>query len=451
MSTSPSWFDQEKFSRLAKKVGAKSAASSGVPAPAIRPVQATRPVPPPPEKETRRLKRSSEAGGPSAPEPTSAPAPVSGFPETSSLTAVSSIPTPDTVIGAPASMPPKAKESGSIPSIPPLIRRTSPLPNPNLKPIFEYDKPVQRAASQSQPLPGRPTLTPPVSVPPPPAIETPEPEEETIDAFPAEEKQTAPAPEPIEEKASDDDSSDLDENSQELAAAWTTVAGLNEKLARMTEERDDARNAVNLLRAQLLQADEKMQEQETSATSAPQSDDVARAIEERDSARRDYASLREQFEIMKQEQVRLRGEPGEKTPESNPELQQELESLRAQLAEREEEIHDLKMGLSNVPGDDDDDVEILRLELNAAQGQVIQAREEASIAQRGLGLSQKALQETRDALREATEGSSQAKSNLESLKREVSALSQQNVLLQAQHDQISRELAALKAKMAPRP
>jgi chromosome segregation ATPase len=410
-------------------------------------------VPPPPEKETRRLKRTSEAGGPSvpAPEPTAAPSPASGFPETSSLTAVSSIPTPDTVIGAaPAALPPKAKETASIPSIPPLIRRTSPLPNPNLKPIFEYDKPVQRAASQSQPLPGRPTLTPPVSVPPPPAIETPEPEEEMFDDSPTEEKPTAPGSAPAGEKAPDD-SSEEDDNSQELATAWTTVAGLNEKIARMTEERDDARNAVNLLRAQLLQADEKMQEQETGSTSAPQSEDVARAIEERDSARRDYASLREQFEIMKQEQVRLRSEPGEKTTDSNPAHREELETLRAQLAEREEEIHDLKMGLSNVGGDDDDDIEILRLELNAAQGQVIQAREEASIAQRGLGLSQKALQETRDALREASEGSSQAKSNLESLKREVSALSQQNVLLQAQHDQISRELAALKAKAAPRP
>ena len=82
--------------------------------------------------------------------------------------------------------------------------------------------------------------------------------------------------------------------------------------------------------------------------------------------------------------------------------------------------------------------------------QVHQARDEAAAAQSGLALSQKALQENRDALREASEGTSMAKSNLDNLKNEYSTLVQQNMFLQAQNDQISRELSAVKSKLAGR-
>ena len=57
-------------------------------------------------------------------------------------------------------------------------------------------------------------------------------------------------------------------------------------------------------------------------------------------------------------------------------------------------------------------------------------------------LSQKALQETRDTLREATEGTSLSRHNFDNLKNECAALTQQNTVLQAQNDQLSRELSA---------
>jgi len=76
----------------------------------------------------------------------------------------------------------------------------------------------------------------------------------------------------------------------------------------------------------------------------------------------------------------------------------------------------------------------------ALREQLTRAKEDASVAQRGLVLSQKALRETRDTLREATEGTSLSRHNFDNLKTECAALAQQNSVLQAQNDQLSREL-----------
>jgi hypothetical protein len=77
-------------------------------------------------------------------------------------------------------------------------------------------------------------------------------------------------------------------------------------------------------------------------------------------------------------------------------------------------------------------------------------KDDASIAQRGLALSQKALQETRDTLREATEGSSLSRHNFDNLKNECAILSQQNTVLQAHNEQLTRDLASAKSKLTSR-
>ncbi|HUB66134.1 MAG TPA: hypothetical protein VL981_01460 [Candidatus Methylacidiphilales bacterium] len=88
--------------------------------------------------------------------------------------------------------------------------------------------------------------------------------------------------------------------------------------------------------------------------------------------------------------------------------------------------------------------EKLKLELKSLCEQITQAKEENAATQRGLELSQKALQEARDALRDAGDN----KEALDNVKKERTTLVQQNMLLQAQMDQVSRELSALKAKLS---
>ena len=95
----------------------------------------------------------------------------------------------------------------------------------------------------------------------------------------------------------------------------------------------------------------------------------------------------------------------------------------------------------------EDSSEAHQQEVKALQDQLEQSKNEASVAQRGLALSQKALQETRDTLREATEGTSLSRHNFDNLKNECATLAQQNAVLQAQHDQVQRDLSAAKAKL----
>ena len=484
MSTSPSWFDQDKFSRLVKKVGPKAApAAGGSPLP-----PRNAPRPPVAGKEGSRVLKPAEPVAPpasSAPplvesaakksQPLVRPSPAAQVP----APPVAQIPAPppeaaphDPIIRAD---PPEAsKEAESFPlppvfpaplpvpeprSVSPLLRRTTPLPD--LKSIFEYDKPSSRMPTQSQPLPNRPILTPPTPIPPPSLVEMPEPPNGSAEARQGE--RSAPVPTPPEslpegagtivslppdetlpafpkEEAADESREEEDgEGEEDLMRQRDELIARVEELSGAAEERDDARNEVNLLRAQLLQA-----EGATPSSGLPdlEMEELSRAIDERDSARRDYANLRQQFETLKKEQGRARiDESG-----GHPGLSESVEALQVRLAERDEEINSLKISAIGL----EDVVETLKQELNAVQGQINQSRDEASIAQRGLALSQKALQETRDALREASEGSSQNRTSLESLKHECSTLVQQNMALQAQYDQLSRELNSAKSKLSTR-
>jgi predicted nucleic acid-binding Zn-ribbon protein len=405
MSTSPSWFDQEKFSRLVKKVGPKSPVAPSAPAVVTRAA-----APRPPEKETRRLQRSMEGssrGSSPAPSPKSSQAlrpPRSGS---------------DTPIRATPAESEKKSDSSNFPaalpvpeprSVSPLARRTTSLPN--LKPIFEYETPAPRL-SQSQALRG--ASAPPQIPPQVPEIEEPAGSAETEEndepeagsstedvspawpAMPSSDEETSPADE-------EEESGIPGEKEDQLA-----------QLSLAIRERDEARNEVGLLRAQLLQADEIIQ-----ATALPPGsgqEELSRMMDERDSARRDYANLREQFETLKHEQSRS-------------------------AARREEETEPKTQS-----GGLHDMVEKLQSELNLVQSQLNQSRDEASMAQRGLALSQKALQETRDALRETSEGSTSTRSAVENLKHENATLEQENRQLQTRCDQLERELNSAKGKL----
>jgi hypothetical protein len=459
MSTSPSWFDQEKFSRLVKKVGAKTSSASGAP-PAG---SSSAPPTSHPPKETKRLLRAHEtatARPAATPIPRTALSPSVKASQPIQKAKTASLPTivaptvvatPE-VTGTPAVSGPSSFEETlpgfpvSIPtpeprSVSPLSRRTTPLPD--LKSLFEYEKPsVQR---------------PPVRADASEAS-TPQPEDREIETFGAHQidsKTEAPEPIsdmpvselPVAEEISSTAPSEGQPGELELLRSQMLefddvvkerddlTTRVNE-LSGVTQERDDARREAALLRDRLMENGQK------SPATGASSDEVAMALEERDSARRDYAGLREQFETLKQEHVRSRNETTRKDPES----QQEIESLRSQLAQKDEELKELHALKLDPIGSNDHEINSLREEADVLQNQFNQARDEASIAQRGLALSQKALQETRDALREATEGSSNMKGSFESLKNECATLVQQNMLLQAQHDQLSRELGSLKAK-----
>jgi chromosome segregation ATPase len=204
------------------------------------------------------------------------------------------------------------------------------------------------------------------------------------------------------------------------------ASGLVEELQQAVRERDEAINENNVLREELLQAHESAGNQEAAAL---QADELSRVTEERDRVRGDYVELRGQFESLKQEQVRAKNELGQ----GRAELEQEIQSLRLLLAEREMELSAAQSGSSvNV-----EELESLKQELS-------KTKNEASVAQRGLALSQKALQEARES---AASGSSVS---LDNLKKENATLVQQSMLLQAQHDQVARELSAAKARLAGR-
>jgi chromosome segregation ATPase len=264
---------------------------------------------------------------------------------------------------------------------------------------------------------------------------------------------------------------------------------LNEELARVTQERDQAVNEGLLLRQQLSQADATIEDHEAKGGAEPSGDleqltrerddavaernelreqldqmgggskeqdspaqarELSLVTEERDAARREYAGLREQFETLKREQT-AKPEGAENTSE----LKRQLEGFRLQLEKKNQELHALKGNLGGISlgggtSGGADESEKYRQELSQLREQLTRAKEEASVAQRGLALSQKALHETRDTLREATEGTSLSRHNFDNLKNECATLVQQNTVLQAQNDQLARELAAAKSKLTTR-
>ena len=413
MSTSPSWFDQEKFSRLVKKVGPKPVTEALPPAPAAEP-------------ENRSLLGEG------------------GVVPTSRISLVSKPPS-------------LLSEHRALPALP---RRTTSLPG--LKSLFQYP-------AQSPPPPGPTQPSPTGAANSAPAETLPEKEE---------------APEPIRppgdnaKRDPDAGGGSLSGGGDDLVAVWQKMAQLNEELAHTILERDQAVDEGMLLREQLRQADETLEGREGAAGSGEELARVAKERDEalaeaqalrvqmqpapsanktdfsktkeltfltgeRDQARKEYAELRKQFEALKQEQ-----NPKEDSGKFRKELEQQLDGFRQKLEERNREIAALKATSGGGSGGEGDDK--ARQELIALREQLQRAKDEASVAQRGLALSQKALHETRDTLREATEGTSLSRHNFDNLKSECAVLAQQNTVLQAQNDQLTRELAAAKSKLTTR-
>jgi regulator of replication initiation timing len=368
MSTSPSWFDQEKFSRLVKKVGPKTVTGA---------------LPGPPGAAPGNRSLSGE-----------------GLASTARISLVSRPPS-------------LLSEQRALPALP---RRTTPLPT--LKALF----------SQSTP----PRYSPPPGQPPTEATEESGPETST-EAFPGSEEVKEETGVPTDDATREADAgAPFSQEGEELAAVWQKMGQLNEELAHTVQERDQAVSEGIHLREQLRHAQEAVKEQGDPA----RAQELSLLTEERDQARREYATLRKEFEALKQEQA-----PKEESGKARKELERQLEGFRQKLEERNREIVALKAN-SGGAGDGDDKP---GQEAASLRDQLARATEEASMARRGLILSQKALQETRDTLREATEGTSLSRHNFDNLKNECATLAQQNTVLQAQNDQLSRDLAAAKA------
>ena len=398
MSTSPSWFDQEKFSRLVKKVGPKTV---------------TEPLPSPHGHDPENPASTGEV--------------------LASTARISLVSKPPSLLA----------EHRALPALP---RRTAPLPS--LKTLFP---------------------TPTHSAPPPP-VERP-PVEKQPGSEESKEEDNAPASEPAHEMHAGNASA---HSEGELTEAWQKMELLNEELARAIHERDQAFNEGLHLREELRKAEEALDASNEAASPSEalervtkeRDDAIAEAqslrakmlqapetvkdpavpsktqalsltTDERDQARREYASLRTQFETFKQDQA-----PKEDTGKIRREFESQLEELRQKLAERDRAIIALK---ATAGGDDKAKQEIVSL-----REQLTRAKDEASVAQRGLALSQKALHETRDTLREATEGTSLSRHNFDNLKNECGMLSQQVSTLQAQNDQLTRDLSAARSKMTSR-
>jgi hypothetical protein len=430
MSTSPSWFDKEKFTRLVKKVGPKGASE---PAPAVPSGHAPGPL-----------------NGPVTPAAESV----------ASTTRISLVSKPPSILS----------EQRTLPALP---RRTTPLPG--LKALF------QNPAGDAPPVAEMPSV-----------ITQPIPD---ISAEPAEKSQTVGAPAGDETAVIDP----LSEHENDLDGIWQKMALLNEELAQTIQERDHAVGDINQLRDQLRLTEEML----AKTKGAPTVEDLAQLIrdrdnalteldalkekgaaesgklqlpegvtktrelvflaQERDQARKEYAELRRQFESLKREQS-----PGGPPPlpredmsKLRKDLEQQIEGFRQKLEERNQEIAALKAAAAAASpplpvapatgeGSGSADVEQLRNEIAQLKTELAKAKDDASIAQRGLALSQKALQETRDALREATEGTSLSRHNFDNLKNECASLTQQNSVLQAQNEQLSRELAAIKQRKSGR-
>src|SRR5271170_3055795 len=136
MSTSPSWFDQEKFSRLVKKVGPKTA-HEPAPAPPATPS-------PQPQTESRPATYYPPPGS-SQPLPEAIrPPSIQEPPREPSLASTANI----SLVSKPPSL---LAEQRALPTLP---RRTMPLPA--LKSWFP-SAPAPIRASDSQPLPDAPS------------------------------------------------------------------------------------------------------------------------------------------------------------------------------------------------------------------------------------------------------------------------------------------------------
>ena len=482
MSTSPSWFDQEKLNRLVKKVGPKKLSE---PAPSTPAPTSSQPLPPAPSA-SQPLPPAPSASQPLPPaQRDSQPLPAA-LRDSQRLSAAppESAPSTDETVQAEniastarislVSKPASAlSEQRSLPALP---RRTTPLPG--LKTLFQSPEaepvasPVAEMASViTQPLPE--TSAPKPEKPAPPSLQ---------------ESDIPPLTDPL--AAGDGD----------LAGIWQKMALLNEELAQTIQERDHALGDINQMREQLRLSDELIAKNKGAITNddlaqlARERDEAQAELkalkdnppkresqqiklpdgvtktkelifltQERDQARKEYAELRKQFEGFKRGQgTMVTGAmppplPRDDVAKVRKELEQQLDGFRLQLEEKKKEIAELKaaaaaatpppLPAAAASGEGD---EKLKGEIAALKEQAAKSKEDATIAQRGLALSQKALQETRDTLREATEGTSLSRHNFDNLKNECASLTQQNTVLQAQNEQLSRELAAAKQRQSGR-
>jgi hypothetical protein len=457
---------------LVKKVGKTSTQPLSIPpaeSPAAPVPTASQPLPPAPSA-SQPLPPAPSASQPLPPLPSAS----QRLPEVDQVD--------ETAIGEPApsiastarislvSKPPSLlAEHRSLPALP---RRTTPLPG--LKALF------QNPPAEAPPAPPLAEM-PAVITQPLPEARAPKPEKPE----PASADFSSDLPKLIDPLAAGDD---------DLAGIWQKMALLNEELAQTIHERDHALGDINQLRDQLRLADDLIAKQRGAVTSdelaqIARERDEARAeikalkekpapakadsqkiqlpdgvsktkelvflTQERDAARKEYAELRKQFEGLKREQSPS-GPPPLPTREDaakvRKELEQQLDGFRRKLEEKNKELAELKAAPATppVPAASGEGEEKLKAEIAALKEQVAKAKEDASIAQRGLALSQKALQETREALREATEGTSLSRHNFDNLKNECASLTQQNTVLQAQNEQLSRELAAAKQRQSGR-
>jgi hypothetical protein len=319
------------------------------------------------------------------------------------------------------------------------------VPLPDFKPLFGYDEPVVPAETEEKETDSAPSKDASSSWFEANQSEPPSSEERTSALG------FDPANVPIE-------STDLTEEAEEPVDDKKRLEELEEKLSLVTEERDQSRAELEIIRQKLdagskanpgedaeqaarerdearlevivlrSQLEAAEQTQRDTAAMASQLEELSHVIDERDSVRRDYAVLREQFETLKLDRSR-----GDATATIEA-LEEENRKLREQVS---------KAKTPSAGGGDEPvsaDVATLREELK-------KAREEASMSSRGLALSQKALLETREALKVANEGASLAKGSPDDQKKERAALVRQNMLLQGQNEQLTRELSAAKAKL----
>jgi hypothetical protein len=376
-------------------------------------------------------------------EPMPQNAPANPAPETTSaatpeFTFTPTPPEPSTPMSGPTATlsPPKFTPPASFtPETAPAPPARPAVPMPDYKPLFGYDAPEDES-DESTPAFSPSLLDPPAESDEPAGLD--------------------PASQPVEdldvtdEPASPDSATKFQEMEEQLALATeerdqtraeleiTRTKGpaasddkLTEDLATTGRERDEARMEVIVLRNRLETAEQTQRDTDAMAS---QLEELSHVIDERDSVRRDYASLREQFETLKLDRSQL------DSHEANLELQEEVRQLRDQLAIHASDLVSKTGALPSTGGSPG--------EINALKDQVRQAKEEASLAHRGLALSQKALQETRETLREASEGTSSSKGSLEEMKKDRAGIVRQNMLLQGQNDQLTRELSAAKAKLA---
>ena len=296
MSTSPSWFDQEKFSRLVKKVGPKNVSE----APSAHPPTSSGGQPPAPTVPQPAPSKPASSvsqplpASPSASQPIPAPSSSQSLPKPENVSAHSNGPSTEEAssplenlastarISLVSKPPSLLNENRALPALP---RRTTPLPG--LKSLFQSPAPGDKSTDSGS-LPAPPPLQVPPAIQPPPLPDTFTPGEGAssksgtvvkIDPFPKVDEAAKPEPAAKAEPMAKSEmpalsesapflpkvDSSLADEEDDLSGIWQKMALLNEELAQTIQERDHANNDINLLREQLRQADEAVEKSQALA------------------------------------------------------------------------------------------------------------------------------------------------------------------------------------------